>query len=323
MQIALAAIGLFGAIYHPVGTAWVVRHAAVKGRAIAIVGSAGSLGVAIASLIAGALNDLVSWRVAFILPGAVAVAGGLALCYAARCGAVPDANVREHTPMDDPDPGERQGARQTIIALVVAMMLTAVVWYAFSTMLPKWLGAALEDRLSPGLTSIGGLIAVILLIGVPAQFLGGALADRGWAREAYVAGFAVKLSALLLALGVGGWPVLAAAGLIVVAFDVTAPIENYLIARYAPRGRRGLAYGLRFGVTIIAGPVGVWLVSLLYREGPRGFDHLLWVLSAIVVVILVVSLLILRDRRPAAATAAIGEANALAVGRKSSEAAQT
>ena len=80
---------------------------------------------------------------------------------------------------------------------------------------------------------------------------------------------------------------------------------------------------MRFGVTIIAGPVGVWLVSLLYREGPRGFDHLLWVLSAIVVVILVVSLLILRDRRPAAATAAIGEANALAVGRKSSEAAQT
>ena len=34
LAFGLAAIGLFGSIYHPVGTAWLVRNAANRGRAL-------------------------------------------------------------------------------------------------------------------------------------------------------------------------------------------------------------------------------------------------------------------------------------------------
>src|SRR5690348_8325105 len=47
LEAALALLGLSGSIYHPVGISWVVKHATARGRAIAITGVAGSIGVAL------------------------------------------------------------------------------------------------------------------------------------------------------------------------------------------------------------------------------------------------------------------------------------
>ena len=70
IAIGLSLIGAFAAIYHPVGIAWLVRNAERRGRALAWNGIFGSLGIGTASLVAGTLTDLVSWRAAFIVPGA-------------------------------------------------------------------------------------------------------------------------------------------------------------------------------------------------------------------------------------------------------------
>jgi FSR family fosmidomycin resistance protein-like MFS transporter len=87
LHLGLALMGLFGAIYHPVGTSWVVKHASKRGRAIARVGVAGSLGVAAAAPVAGVLADAFGWRAAFIVPGVITIAAGLALAggHALRC----------------------------------------------------------------------------------------------------------------------------------------------------------------------------------------------------------------------------------------------
>src|SRR3954469_22315582 len=76
---ALALLGLSGSIYHPVGFAWVVKHARVRGRAIALTGVAGSIGVALGPITAGGLASLASWRIAFMLLGAVTLIAVLAL----------------------------------------------------------------------------------------------------------------------------------------------------------------------------------------------------------------------------------------------------
>src|SRR5262249_37943741 len=46
LALGLSAIGLFGSIYHPVGTAWLVRNARNRGRALGVNGIAGSIGLA-------------------------------------------------------------------------------------------------------------------------------------------------------------------------------------------------------------------------------------------------------------------------------------
>ncbi|MFB0921920.1 MAG: MFS transporter, partial [Alphaproteobacteria bacterium] len=77
MILALGAVGIFAAIYHPVGIPWVMRLARQNpGKALAINGLFGGSGVALAALTAGALVDFVSWRAAFVLPGLVSVALG-------------------------------------------------------------------------------------------------------------------------------------------------------------------------------------------------------------------------------------------------------
>src|SRR3546814_9078640 len=71
-------IGLFASIYHPVGIAMIVQTAGERrGRYLGINGVFGSAGMGIAALVAGALMELIDWRAAFILPGAVSVAIGL------------------------------------------------------------------------------------------------------------------------------------------------------------------------------------------------------------------------------------------------------
>ena len=78
-------------------------------------------------------------------------------------------------------------------------------------------------------------------------------------------------------------------------FDIAAPVENILIARHAPQGKRGLAYGLRHGIAILSAPLGVQLVSWTYDEA-RGFGALLLAMGAIVLVILLAALLLPNER---------------------------
>jgi MFS family permease len=97
-MLGLAAVGLFSAIYHPVGVAWVVKSARARGMALAVNGIFGSLGIAAAGLVAGALIDAISWRAAFIVPGAVCLATGLALILCLRLGWVGVTRRRKRRP---------------------------------------------------------------------------------------------------------------------------------------------------------------------------------------------------------------------------------
>src|SRR5689334_13105913 len=76
--IGLFAIGVFAAVYHPVGLAIVVAKWKNTGMRIAVNGVWGNLGVASAALLTGYLIDNGGWRVAFIAPGVFALLVGLA-----------------------------------------------------------------------------------------------------------------------------------------------------------------------------------------------------------------------------------------------------
>lgn len=298
LALWLTVMGLFGAIYHPVGTAWVVKNVAQRGRSIAIVGISGSIGAAVASTVAGGLADLAGWRIGFIVPGALALlaGAGLALCWS--LGLVTD---RTDDAAPQPEP-QRLDVRRAFAVLIVTMSLTSLAYHAFSTMLPKWIERELWAGAETSLTAVGVVVTLVYLLGATAQFVGGHYADRGLAKPVYAASFALKLAALLAASMVAGWPMLIAAVIVVFVFDIAAPVENVLIARYTSSRRRGLAYGLRHGIAIVAAPLGVQLVALLF-DPAAGFSRLLQVLAAIVAVMLFAALLLPSERRMAAAPA--------------------
>src|SRR5258708_22804429 len=78
LAISLFALGVFAAIYHPVGTAIVVAAAVNRGRTLAFNGVCGNIGVALAAGITAALTYWIGWRGAFLIPAVGCVATGIA-----------------------------------------------------------------------------------------------------------------------------------------------------------------------------------------------------------------------------------------------------
>src|SRR5205085_7404030 len=78
LAIALAGLGMFAAIYHPVGTAMLIEQATSRGRSLAFNGVCGNLGVAFAAGITAVLASVIGWRGAFMVPAAICILVGFA-----------------------------------------------------------------------------------------------------------------------------------------------------------------------------------------------------------------------------------------------------
>ena len=68
LAVALFVLGIFAAIYHPVGTAMVIESATHRGRTMAFNGVCGNLGISLAAGITAILTAALSWRGAFVVP---------------------------------------------------------------------------------------------------------------------------------------------------------------------------------------------------------------------------------------------------------------
>jgi len=308
LMVALALVGLFGSIYHPVGTSLAMRNAVGQGKVIGLVGLFGSLGFAVSAPVAGALSEA-SWRWAFLAPGIVAIALGIAVALLKSRRLLVERRTdlrRRATP-----PSARMMLR-AFYPLSLAMLLFSVIYAAFTTALPKWLslelgggatgglGDRLDDRLGGalgggGILDIGLLVALIYGVGIAAQLIGGWIADRWSAKWAYIGSFLGKCVLLAAAACATGWQTVGLAAMVVFLFDIGSPAENVLIARFSPDGKRGLIYGIRQGAGLIAGPLGVQCVAYFYRS-EHGFSTMFLVLAALALLVAMAAVLVPRDQ---------------------------
>ena len=299
LEGALALLGLSGSIYHPVGFSWVVKHARVRGRAIAVMGVAGSIGVALGPITAAGLASLWGWRTAFVLPGIVTFALGLVLAAFHFTRRIVD-QAEDAVPHAHVSP-TRADMTRAFAVLSLTMTATLMLYSAFGTALPKLV--QLSDIAGPGgLFAIGAIAGSIQLLGAGAQFVGGHIADRGRVKRAYVVGFLVLVALFPLVAASHGWGLPAAAVLVVFTFESMAPIETMLLARYTPAVRRGTVFGIRYGLSAIGTPAGVWLVAHLY-SGATHFVYLLATLAVAAVLAATAALFLPAERLRAAVPA--------------------
>lgn len=295
MAIALAAIGLFGALYHPVGMAWVSMAAPVeiRGRVMGWLGIAGSFGVALAAAIAGGLVAIAGWRAALIVPGVLTVAGGVMLLMAMAAGRIATVTAAHSGGVTTVEP-DRRAPVGVLVVLAVTFTLGSIVYQAFQTALPKWLSDTLALDAGEA-AQLGLVVGATLLLGSVGQLVGGRLADRLPFKWLYVATFALKLAPLALAALIGGPGAVLLAAIIGFTFDMSAPVENLLLARYSSGRRRGLAFGLKFAMGFAAAPIGVNLVAWTYAEGASGAPMLFAILAALTAAMLAAALLLPRE----------------------------
>lgn len=299
LAVGLGALGFFGSIYHPVGTAWLVRNAANRGKALGVNGIFGGLGAALGGIVAGALTDLVSWRAAFIVPGIVVLASGFLFAWSLKRGHVVEIkeDLKPHAP---PSKGEVIHAG---LILTVTMLCTGLIYQVTQPALPKLFEARMGDMLGDGLLGVGGMVTVIYALAGLFQVVSGHWADRYPLRYVYAGVYLAQVPLLLAAAWLGGMP-LALIALFMVSMNLAGiPAENSLIARYTPAKWRGTAFGMKFVLSFGISGLGVPLMAYILKS-TGDFVWVFVLLSAMAAIVVTASLMLPREERKATATQA-------------------
>jgi MFS family permease len=282
LLLGLTSIGLFAAIYHPVGIAWLVKSAEKKGKALGVNGVFGAIGVASAGLVAGTLIDLFSWRAAFIVPGAVCVATGMALWIASARGLVTEGagDGRKHVP------AARGEVFRVFVVLVLTMTVMGLLFQATQAALPKVFDLRLRDLVGEGAFGVGAVVAAVYTVGGLMQVIGGHLADKLPLKPLYLGAFLLQVPVLLGIGLLGGMPLIVLAALTVLLSTAALPAENMLLARYTPEKHRSLAYGAKFVLAFGTAPAAIWAVSRI-KEATGEFT---WLFAAAALLAVVATL---------------------------------
>ena len=273
MAIGLALIGLFSSIYHPVGTAVVAENAKRLGKAIGVNGVFGNLGVALAAIVAGALSDLISWRAAFIVPGVLAAATGVAYVLLSRGGA--SAQVGSATHFMD---GVTHGIRVKIFAVVaIGTMCSGMTFNALTVALPKIFEERLAE-LAATTTEVGAWVFVVIAFAAAGQVVVGLLLDRYPLKPVYAGTLFFQVALLLLAATATGAPMLAISFVMMFLVLGETPIRDTLVARFTTGEWRARVYAVKAVLSLGIAVAAVPLVAGVHDE-TGGFLWLFLVLA--------------------------------------------
>lgn len=300
LAVGLTAIGLFGSIYHPVGVAWLVRNAENRGRVLGWNGIFGSLGVGVASFVAGALTDLWSWRAAFIVPGTICMVLGLGLLVLVR-GRHVVALKTDRKPVPDPEPAD---VRRAFIVLSITMLCAGIMWQMLTVSLPKLFDLRLTDLSSGGTFGTGGLVSLVFLVSAGVQMIGGLLADRFPLKQVYLWAWAAQLPVLIVVIHAVEVPLL---GLMILLFSLetmTGPAENSLLVRYTPGRWRATAFGAKFVLAQGVSALGVPLVGYVF-DATGDFLWMFGILIGLGVTIVAAAIYLPREAGKYASPAAV------------------
>jgi MFS family permease len=268
VMAALAALGVAAAIYHPVGLAGVTRLAQRRGRALAVNGVFGNLGLAAASLATGVLAAGFGWRTAFLVPGGLAILAGL---LALRAGPMPAGEARPTGEADAGPNATPRGTQVRVMAVVLtAALFSGIVFNGVSVSLPKLFESRL-DLWAPSLAAVGGWSALVFAVAAFAQLPVGALLDRFGGRAVMLGLFACEAGALLLLSQADGPLVLPAAILAVTLVFAGIPITGWLLGRFVADGWRARAFSLEYLLALGVSASVVPGMAALHLAG-RGFD---------------------------------------------------
>jgi len=284
-QIAagLTLTGMFAAIYHPVGIAMLVSAPAKMGKALGWNGLYGNLGLASAALVAGALMDLAGWRAAFFVPGLAAGAAGVAfLLLVPDPGRVPKTSKSIGLHVD------RGTMTRIFTILLIATACGGIIFNSTTVSMPKVFDERLR-ALTQTNFGIGALVALVYTIAAFAQVLMGTLIDRTELKRLMVGVALVQIPLLYLAANLDGWPMLAAALLMMLAVFGQIPLNDAIVGRYIADEFRARVLAVRYVISLGVAAVGVPLVAGLHATG-GGFSYVFYVLAALAAGMLATSL---------------------------------
>jgi MFS family permease len=258
--VGLLVVGIFSAIYHPIGSAMLVSHARQLGRDLGWNGVWGNLGAASASAVTAVVAATLGWRWAFVLPGVVSVSVGIAFL-----ALVPGDGDTTSRPGAGAKPIGTSRPILVLAVLAAAIIAGGVTFNVTTIALPK----VIDERMSFGLplTIIGSLATVVFVFGALTQLLMGRLIDRYSLPSIFVGLSALQPIGLAVAAASTGVPLLIGLCIITSAIYGQVVINDAMVARYVPARYRAKAYSVRYFLGFTASGFAAPMIALLYAQG--------------------------------------------------------
>src|SRR5262249_18339098 len=297
LGIGLFAIGVFAAIYHPVGLAIVVEKWKNTGMRIAVNGVWGNLGVASAALITGYFIDHGGLRIPFLVPGVVSILIRIASTALVWCVIVtPKAKARTKAAARIVPADIKALLFRVSMIVFLTTAVSSIVFQSTTFALPK----VFDERLggiSASATALGGLAFLVFALGSMGQLVVGHCLDRLGPRTVFIAAAAAQVVFFAIMPGLADWTALACPMAFMLAAFGQIPINDYMIGRLAEGKWRARIYGVRYVVSFTVLAAALPLIAFVYENW--GFDALFRILAVSAAIILG-AVLMLPQRLPRA-----------------------
>ena len=291
LSIGLGLIGVFAAIFHPVGIAMLLKNSKKLGYRLGINGVFGNMGVAAAPLITGFLLLISDWKLSFILPGIACILYGVIFLLALKDE--PKAVQTEKT--NERDDVFAPQWRRALLALALTTTSGGFIFGAMTFIIPRYFELQLTGITSS--VAVTGLIAsMVYAIAGFTQIGAGLLIDRFPAKP------------ILFVIGVGQVIFIFLASTVsdLQLFFVTLvatsfvfgqiPIIDTIMSRYIPDKARGNVLSVKFALNLGAGASVLPISSLMLKNG-YDLSSLFTVMSFMAMFVVLASLILPSGQR--------------------------
>jgi len=291
LSIGLSLIGVFAAIFHPVGIAMLLKNSKKLGYRLGINGVFGNMGVAAAPLITGYLLLISDWKLSFILPGIACILYGVIFLLALKDE--PKAVQTEKT--NERDDVFAPQWRRALLALALTTTSGGFIFGAMTFIIPRYFELQLTGITSS--VAVTGLIAsMVYAIAGFTQIGAGLLIDRFPAKP------------ILFVIGVGQVIFIFLASTVsdLQLFFVTLvatsfvfgqiPIIDTIMSRYIPDKARGNVLSVKFALNLGAGASVLPISSLMLKNG-YDLSSLFTVMSFMAMFVVLASLILPSGQR--------------------------
>jgi MFS family permease len=296
LSLALAVLGLFSGIYHPIGLGLISREIKRVSLGMGYNGIFGNLGLATAPLITGMMNWLWGPRAAYLFLAGLNLLGLLLMFVLPLSEAKKERNIGS---------GEGNGLVGAFLILLVAMMLGGVTYRGSSVIMPayfelknlgifQWVSSITGAGLSKNIVA-ATVTSFIFFIGMLGQYTGGRMGEKYDPRLCYLAFHTATIPAAFLMAVAIDLPLMVLAMVYFFFLLGMQPIENTLVARLAPQRFHHSAYGAKFVLTFGVGALSVKMIKVI--ETAFNIDTVFVALGMVSLAIVgVIGLLIVRTR---------------------------
>jgi MFS family permease len=282
LAVGMFFLGVFAAIYHPVGMAMLIEASGARGRTLAFNGVCGNLGVSLAAGISAALATWLGWRAAFLAPAVLCVITGFVYLWL-----TPD--DRHHVSKRQSKPAVPLTARLAVLLfglfLVIAIS-AGLVFNVLTIALPKIVDEGIAA--SVPLVLVGSIATAVLVCGALAQLTVGRLVERVPPYVIFAVVTGLGFIGNLWATYASGVSLMIALSLAIAAIYGQVTVNDIILARYTADAWRGRVYAVRYFTLFVSAGAAIALISLLHNGG--GFSLVIGVNSIIALVMFLATL---------------------------------